>query len=191
MKRIFIIHGWGGYPTEGWFPWLKAELEQKGFQVFVPELPDTDHPKIENWIPALTSAVGTPDSETFFVGHSMGCQVIARYLETLPETTQAGGAVFFAGFFKRLTGFDDTNELIIWNTWCSAPLDFAKVKAHLPKSIAIFSDNDPFVPADNQADFKNKLGSKIIVEHSMGHFSASDGIKQLPRALSAVLELTA
>ena len=22
-KRAFIIHGWDGYPDEGWFPWLK------------------------------------------------------------------------------------------------------------------------------------------------------------------------
>ena len=29
MKRAFIIHGWDGYPAEGWFPWLKRELEKK------------------------------------------------------------------------------------------------------------------------------------------------------------------
>jgi hypothetical protein len=27
-KRVFIIHGWEGYPEEGWFPWLKKELEK-------------------------------------------------------------------------------------------------------------------------------------------------------------------
>jgi len=30
MKRVFIIHGWGGNPEEGWLPWLKKELEAKG-----------------------------------------------------------------------------------------------------------------------------------------------------------------
>ena len=29
MQRVFIIHGWDGYPEEGWFPWLKKELEAK------------------------------------------------------------------------------------------------------------------------------------------------------------------
>ena len=24
-KRVFIIHGWGGYPEEGCFPWLKND----------------------------------------------------------------------------------------------------------------------------------------------------------------------
>ena len=33
----------------------------------------------------------------------MGCQTIARYLETLPDEIKVGGAVFVAGFFKSLT----------------------------------------------------------------------------------------
>ncbi len=188
-KRIFIVHGWSGHPLEGWFPWLKTELEKKGFAVFVPQLPGADHPKIENWVPALAAAVGTPDTETYFVGHSMGCQTIARYAAMLGEGQILGGAVFVAGFFKRLTGFEAPNELIIWDTWRLAPLDLATVKIHLPKSIAIFSDNDLLVSADNQADFKNKLGSKIIVEHEMGHFSGSDGVLELPVVFNAIQEL--
>ena len=34
----------------------------------------------------------------------------------------------------------------------------------------IFSDNDPYVPLDNQDDFKIRLGSKIIIDHNKGHF---------------------
>lgn len=100
-KRVFIIHGWDGYPEEGWFPWLKKELEAKSFTVFVPQLPKPDEPRIDNWVPELRKVVGNPDEQTYFVGHSMGCQTIARYLETLPEGVKVGGAVFVAGFFKR------------------------------------------------------------------------------------------
>lgn len=25
-KRVFLIHGWEGYPEEGWRPWLKKKL---------------------------------------------------------------------------------------------------------------------------------------------------------------------
>ena len=45
MKRVFIIHGWTGKPEGDWFPWLKQELETKGFQVQIPEMPDTEKPK--------------------------------------------------------------------------------------------------------------------------------------------------
>ncbi len=46
MKRVFIVHGWDGYPTEGWFPWLKAELEKRGFTVAVPAMPHPERPTV-------------------------------------------------------------------------------------------------------------------------------------------------
>ena len=189
MKRVFIVHGWDGYPEEGWFPWLKKELEAKGFEVQVPQLPQADAPRIYNWVPALTKTVGVPDKQTFFVGHSMGCQTIARYLETLPEGVQVGGAVFVAGFFRRLTIEQDPETQKTEKHWLETPLNLKKVKSHLPKSIAIFSDDDPFVPLDNKDDFKTQLASKIIIEHQMNHFSGSRGIAELPSALKAVFEL--
>jgi len=191
MKRVFIIHGWDGYPEEGWFPWLKKELEARGFNVFVPQLPEAGSPRIHNWVPKLAEVVGAADENTYFVGHSMGCQAIARYLESLPEGVKIGGAVFVAGFFKRLTGLEDDPDVQETDKhWLGAPLDLTKVKSHLPKSVAIFSDNDPFIPFDNQNDFKDLLGSKIIIEHQKGHFSGgSDKCFELPSAFEAVLEI--
>jgi len=199
-KRIFLIYGWDGYPEENWFPWLKRELEARsfsaqdgpasGWEVFVPKLSDSSNPRINIWIPEIAKAVGTPDENTFFVGHSMGCQAICRFLESLPEGMRIGGAVFVAGFFKRLTGIEDIeDQKATEKHWLSAPIDFTKVKSRLQKSIAIFSDNDPFVPLDNQGDFRDKLGSKIIVEHQAGHFRTSDGVVEPTVILESVLNL--
>lgn len=190
-KRVYIAHGWDGFPEEGWFPWLKKELEAKGFAVFVPQLPNPSEPRIHPWAAALADAVGQPDRETFFVGHSMGCQTIARYLESLPSDVQVGGAVFVAGFFSALTNLEkDAVVQDVVDEWLTTPLDLDKVKTHLPKSVAIFSDDDSFVPLDNQAAFREQLGSKIIIEHDMKHFSGATGTTELPVALRAVLELS-
>lgn len=179
------MHGWDGYPEEGWFPWLKKELEVRGFEVIVPQMIDAENPKIANWVPQLAGLVGSPNEQTYFVGHSMGCQAIARYLETLPEDIKVGGVVFVAGFFKQLSGAEDEPETLeVRNEWLNAPLDFGKVRSHILQSVAIFSDNDPWVPLDNQDDFKNKLGSKIVIEHSKGHFSGpTDKLTELPVVL--------
>ena len=192
MKKVFIVHGWVGYPEEGWFPWLKKELEDKGFEVFVPQLPDADNPRIQNWVPKLAEVVGSADTDTYFVGHSMGCQTIARYLETLPDGVKVGGAIFVAGFFKRLTGLDDDKETRdVEKEWLSTPISLEKVKSHLLKSIAIFSDNDPFIPSDNQDDFRDKLGSRIVIEHNKGHFNEEEpSVWELPSALEALLEIS-
>jgi predicted alpha/beta hydrolase family esterase len=188
-KRIFIVHGWGGHPEEGWLPWLKQQLEANGFDVHIPQLPETDSPHINAWVPALAAAVGTADGETYFVGHSMGCQTIARYLASLQGDVKIGGAVFVAGFFKRLTGLNGPEENAIGDEWLKSPLDLNVVRSHLKGSVAIFSDNDPFVPEENVAAYRDILGSEIISLHTRGHFSGSDGATELPEARDAVLKL--
>lgn len=188
MKRAILIHGWGGRPEHGWFPWLTRELEKEGFAVSAPLMPDTDEPTIERWVPAVRDAVGSPDADTYLVGHSMGCEAIARYLESLPEDVEVGGVVFVAGFFKSLT-LDASENHAIWEAWRTAPIDLAKVRARAPKSIAIFSDNDPYVPLENVDDFRDSLGSQIIVEHDKLHFSGDQGCTELPLALESLRKL--
>ncbi|MDP3985948.1 MAG: alpha/beta fold hydrolase [Candidatus Veblenbacteria bacterium] len=190
MNRVIIAHGWEGYPKEGWFPWLKRELEAKGFAVEVPQLPDTTNPRIEPWVKALATATGTPDRATYFVGHSMGCQTIARYLTSLPANLVVGGAVFVAGFFRRLTGLEAEQGVQETDRhWLGTPLDLVAVRQHLAASVAIFSTNDPFVPLDNVADFEHILGAKIIILPERGHFSGSNGCTELPEVRDAIFEL--
>ena len=187
MKLVYIIHGWGGNPNEAWFPWLKKELEAKGLEVFVPAMPDPDEPKIETWIPFLKQLVGTPDANTFFVGHSIGCQAIIRYLETLPEDVKIGGAVFVAGFYN-LRNLETKEEERIAGPWVNTPRNDEKIMKVVNKAVAIFSDNDPFVLPENQKSWKEKVGAKIIVEHNKGHFNEEDpAVYELPSALEGVL----
>ncbi len=189
MKRVFIIHGWDGYPEEGWFPWLKEELEKRGFEVIVPTMPEPEEPKIEIWVPFLTKLIGTPDQNTFFVGHSIGCQAIIRYLETLPENTKIGGAVFVAGWYD-LRNLETKKEERIAGPWVNTPRNDEKInKIMNGEVVAIFSDNDPWVIHENQNSWRKKVGAEIIVEHNKGHFSGSDGIKELPSLLDAVLKI--
>jgi len=188
--RVFIVHRWGGLATDNWYQWLKTELEKENIEVYIPQMPETDTPHIATWVPALARVVGSPDERTFFVGHSMGNQTIARYLETLPDDLKIGGVVFVAPFMKRLTNLEpDVETQTIANEWLTTPLDLTKVRSHLTKSTAIFSDNDQYVPIDNQDDFLNKLDSKIVLEHNLGHMSPSDGILKVESIKESILGL--
>ncbi|OHA63893.1 MAG: hypothetical protein A2940_00990 [Candidatus Wildermuthbacteria bacterium RIFCSPLOWO2_01_FULL_48_29] len=70
MKRAIIVHCWGGNPEYCWYPQTKKELEEQGFEVMVPAMPDTEHPKQSAWVPVLREVVGTPTEETYLIGHS-------------------------------------------------------------------------------------------------------------------------
>src|SRR5680860_439309 len=187
-KRIFIVHGWGGLANEGWLGWLKKELEVAGYLVFAPQMPNTNEPQIKTWVEAIIQSVGVVDNNTFFIGHSIGCQAIVRYLSQLPGGEEiSGGAVFVAGFFKRLTmtDFDDKSKELT-REWLNTLIDFNLVKKHLIKSLAIFSDNDPYVLIDNQEDLKEGLNSEVIIEHEQGHFSGSSGLLEYPSILKNI-----
>jgi predicted alpha/beta hydrolase family esterase len=87
------------------------------------------------------------------------------------------------------TAYEDVADKEIAKPWLETPLLWDKIKSHSKKFIAIFSDDDPLVPLDDSKIFEEKLGTKIIIEHNQKHFSGSDGIKELPSLLNAVLEL--
>ncbi|MCX6815790.1 MAG: alpha/beta fold hydrolase [Candidatus Aenigmarchaeota archaeon] len=183
MKRVFIIHGWGGSPGEGWLPWLKKELKKRKIKVLVPKMPNTNNPKIETWVPFLANLVGKSDRDTYFVGHSIGCQTVLRYLQTQEKT---GGVVFVAGWFTLTLDADKEKEIA--KPWLETPINFSKIRKTTKKFVAIFSDNDPYVPVEN-VDFFKKLGAKTIVENRKGHYTDEAGITKVPSALGALLKM--
>ena len=183
LKRAFLIHGWEGYPEEGWRPWLKKELESRGFVVIVPAMPDTKNPSMDKWVPYLAEFVDIPTENDYFVGHSLGCVTILRYLEGLKEGDKIGGVVLVAGFTDDL-GYKELSSFFV------KPINFSKINKHCKSFVAINSDNDPYVPLSHGDIFKEKFGAKLIIAHNMKHFSGDDNILELPSALEAVLEIS-
>ena len=67
-KRGVFVHGWHGSSKEGWFPWLKENLELKGFEVISSDFPGQGHPKLEEWLDQLAKDCGNLNKDLFFVG---------------------------------------------------------------------------------------------------------------------------
>jgi len=188
QDRVIIVHGWDGYPEEGWFPWLKDTLSGRGVRVSVPQMPHPDAPEISTWVAHLAAVVEEPTERTFLVGHSIGCQTILRYLASLSESARIGGALFVAGFFT-MTNIGGEEEERIARPWLSEPIDDAAVQAHVGRMTAIFSDDDPYVPLENAQMFEKRYHLKMLVEHHQGHFSGSQGVTELPMVLRELLLL--
>lgn len=167
-KRVIIIHCWGGTPQDCWYLGAKEEIEKRGFEVLVPEFPDTENPEQEKWVAKLAETVGEPHENIFLIGHSLGTIAILRYLETLKEGEKIGGAVLVAPYTNNL-GFKELDSFF------QTPLDFEKIKNSCLKIIGIFSDNDPYVALEQAEILKNKLGIEAVIKHNAGHFSTLEG----------------
>lgn len=183
QKRLIIVHGWEGNPEEGWFPWLKTEMENRGWEVLVPTMPNAAQPEQSRWVPHLAAIVGSVDENTFMVGYSLGCITILRFLERLPPGQKIGGAIFVAGFdnplkYKELGNF--FHEQINWG----------EIKKRCGKFVSIHSEDDPHVPIENNFIFKEHLAAKSIIVNGFKHFSGDDGITSLPPLLQELLDIS-
>ena len=168
-KRVFLVHGWGGSPETDFLAWLKGELKNKVFIVEAPEMPDTENPNIASWVSHLSKLVGKPDKDTYFIGHSIGCQAIMRYVQN--TNIKVGGLLFVAGWFNLANLEGD--EIKIAEPWLNNPIDYNKVKQNSNKIIALLSDNDPFDCVEENAKiFKKKLGADVKILHNLGHFNS-------------------
>ncbi len=183
MKRVIIVHQWMAGADGDWRPWLKTELEKNGVEVYVPDMPNIDTPVIAVWVEKLRETVGTPDANTYFVGHSIGCQTILRYLETID--TQVGGAVFVAGWFN-LSNLESPEIEEIAAPWINSPINIPQVKKVLSQSTLIISDNDPFGCFEENKQRFSEFVTKTIVIPGGGHLSAEDGYTELPVILNEI-----
>src|SRR3989344_9038135 len=142
--RIVLVHRWDGSPDSDWYPWLKRELEKKGSVVIIPSFPHPERPTIDAWVPFLAAQVETPDTNTYFIGHSIGCQTVIRYLATLPTLQKIGGVICVAGWFHLSPAvMNEAGTREIANPWIKTPIDLRKARVHTENVLAFFSNDDP------------------------------------------------
>jgi uncharacterized protein len=186
MKRAFLIHGWDGSPEEPMHKWIKKSLEKRGFEVFVPKMPNANKPEIKSWVKKIKEITGLLSKEDIFIGHSVGCQAILRYLESLDKNEGVKKVILIAPWMyldKKTIEEEGEKVIEIAKPWIETPIDFKKIKTHCDEFIAIFSDNDPYVPLSNMNLFKENLNANILILKNRGHFDPDSNVNSLPELL--------
>lgn len=176
MKKVYIIHRWGGSSNNDWIPYVSQELTKWGYEVEAFEMPNSDAPVISEWVSFLDANIDNLDEETYFIGHSIGCQAILRYLEN--KNTKIGGVFFVAPWFQ-LENLEDENSKQIAKPWIETPIDFEKIRKNIPQIHAVLSSNEPYgFVQENKKVLEEKLGAEVTVLQDRGHFTEEDGLVQ-------------
>src|ERR1019366_9948230 len=115
MKRLFIVHGWGDGHREPITIWLENTAKELDFETTFLSMPNPAVPTIDAWTKHLEDNVYYVDQETFFVGHSLGCQAILRYLE-MNKGSQVGGVLLVAPAFI-VSDLETQEEEDIFRPW--------------------------------------------------------------------------
>jgi predicted alpha/beta hydrolase family esterase len=180
--KAFIFHCWGGDSRACWRGWLADQLSASGFQIIAPDFPDTNYPKLEQWLAAVRENVKEFDEDWILIGHSLGCPAILRLLETFGENEKVKAAFLVAGFAKDL-GIPEIRDFV------DRDFDWEKINAKSGRFFVINSDNDPFIELEEGKRLTKLLNTELIVEHDGGHINEGSGFTSYQRLLELINDL--
>lgn len=161
--RVLIIHGWGSNSREHWFLEEKTRLEAKGFQVLVPDMPDTENPKQDEWVKIIEQF--SPDENSILIGHSLGGAAILRYLEKAIQ--KVGQSIFVATPVEKL-------GIGVIDDFFEPDFNWAKIKA-ICGCFAIFNQtSDPWVPLSHGHNLAQHTAGELVVFEGADHFDTID-----------------
>jgi uncharacterized protein len=167
MTSVLVVPRWSGTATSDWYPWLALQLAAPAGPTVdvVPLQPDPDAPLIGPAVAELALRVRDAADPVVLVGHSVGCQVVLRYLGREPDP-KVEAAVMVAGWFT----VDESWPAI--QSWLEASHEVDSLP--IPTWVLV-STNDPFT-ADAAAtrDRWMALGAAVSLHDDVGHFNASE-----------------
>lgn len=180
MPTAIIIHGAYGTPREHWIPWMRAQLEQSGYAVHVPQFPTPEDQSLENWLAVFAEYEQYLDNDSIMIAHSIGVAFTLNVLERLNKPIKA--AYLVAGFVGPLGLELDT----INKTIADKEFDWEKIKANCKHFAVISSDDDPYVPLKKGQELAHRLGVDVTLIQNAGHFNARAGYTQFPELLELI-----
>lgn len=183
MKRAVILHGTNGHPDSNWFPWLKARLEEQGYGVWVPSLPDNHTPNRNTYNDYLLNSEWD-FSDNIVIGHSSGAVEVLNLLmdERCPRINL--GVMVGAWASNDIELSDVQKQAYIEagltkeqfrDTFPPEGFDFDLIKSKADKLAFLHGDDDPYCPLEQAKWLAKNLDAEIKIvpggHHLGGRFT--------------------
>lgn len=161
--NAILLHGTGCTPNSYWLPSIQTYLKKKGYDVWAPQLPDSNTPSLHSWLPFVLKQ-GTFTEKTIIIGHSAGCPLLLSILEHIQ--TPIHKAILVAGYARPLIQ-TESNAILqrtyAWNT----------IKKRARDTIIINADNDPWGCNHKEGLFIWKhIRGTLILREGEGHMGS-------------------
>lgn len=183
--KVLILHGIHGHAGKHWMQWLYDRLSENGFDVMMPDLPNSTDPSYLDWIPFIQKIFSKFNhdelSDLIVVGHSMGVPAALEVIQDLSFPIKALYSI--AGFYK------DYGSELNRNFMSSLSINIVKAKNNIQNSFVIFGDDDPYVPQDILKELAIGLGVEPIILKKAGHVNSDTGYVKFESLLDEILNL--
>ena len=153
-RKVVLLHGYG--PRCGFdkmsLPWLNKKLEDKGYIVNAPDLPNRDAPKFNEWVEFLKRNISFNDN-TILSAESFSGLVALRILENLDKPIKK---LIMSGCFCEPIGKDRPyNNDLDWK------FNFEKIKMNVKEIVILADKNDDTVPFERTKNLADNLGVNV------------------------------
>jgi predicted alpha/beta hydrolase family esterase len=179
MQNIFIFHGVGGSPEENWFPWLKKELSERGYNVIVPQFPTPEGQTLENWLKVLDKYHEFINEDAILVGHSLGVPFALNVI----ECNKIKAAYLVAGFYGKAGNDFDPGMA----SFAQREFNWQKIRENCKKFHVYHSNNDPYIKLEKAQQLAKKLQIEVTLIPDSGHINRSSGYLKFKRLLDDIL----
>ena len=182
-KSVYVVHGYTASSTAEWFPWLKNKLSEANVSTTVFDMPNSNEPIPSEWDAYLDKNITKYDDNTFFVGHSLGCIALLRYLENQSINQKIGGMILVSGFLESVS------TLPMLDSFTKKALDITRITNRIKKCIVISSPNDPIVNYQYSCELAKQLNAKLITVENGGHFIKQGGFSEFPLVFDEIFKM--
>ena len=187
-QKVLMIHGFEGRADGNWFPWMKTELEKRGFEVMTPMMTTADHPNLEQWMKELMPLVKDFGPNDIIIGHSLGSKAALHLLlkekKRIKHLYLVGstiGTLEKRNWDKFRTEWKNSDIDSLKKFW-EEPIVLENVNKFVEQVTLILSDDDPWIPKSTHENLPRNWNFKEWKK--FGHF---DG-KFIPELLELFLE---
>ena len=157
-----ITHGFATSPRRIWIPQVTNQLEEAGYQVLTPKMPNAKIPNLDEWIARLVEVIGDSVDATV-IAHSCSGRAALHYAETHPLRH----LVCVATLVSTVTDNSEIEE--IWRPYYSRYLDTQTIQDNCHNILGLYSEDDSVFPYSEADVFEQRLGS-VLRFQDQGHF---------------------
>ncbi len=174
MKRAVILHGTDGNPGENWFPWLKGKLEAKGYDVWVPQLPECHTPSRETYAKFLLQS-DFDFEDAVVIGHSSGAVEVLNILddERFPKLRVAIAVSAWAEGDPLDGGESWLEPGQFDHLFPTEGFHFDRMKSKVNVIKFVHADDDPYCPLAQAQHLAKNLGADLTVVPNGKHLGSN------------------
>ncbi|TKI70998.1 serine hydrolase family protein [Sulfurimonas crateris] len=177
MKRVLILHGWGGSNFPHWQSWLASEIAKDYGCVSFLKFSDADFPNKNKWLVQLTKELqdfkpdivichSVANTLWFHLCHEGKTEEIENLFLVVPPSMKC-----------------DIEELKSFFP-CKIPTNL-----HAKNSLLITSTDDPYMTRQEADELQKALGIEMLILKNAGHVNSDSGYGEWPWMLETINNL--